>query len=168
MKKIIFISVLLLKSIFIFSQTSDSPNVSMTLRGANAVVFKCSEMPAGEIYRKALEFAITRGGKLVDARPNSSIIFSGYDEKFFSYGIGMLSYASIGYKITLSIKNSRYKFEFSPMPSVDVNHKWFFKNNGELKSKYEKSLKSYNTSINNIAELIYQYIVGKNESKDEF
>jgi len=156
-----------------FSIAQKIPQLELTTNGVEPIVVKVDDMNASKIYKKAKNWVketYKNPDKVLKADiTNKKIIISGYASNAWSYKTFISRNTfDMEYRIEISFKDGRYRFEFIPGQfytgngqKVLYDYESFFKRNGKVKKTYSEAPPTMEETMNDLSQSFFDYVSGK-------
>ena len=179
MKKLIFLTLLLLGTNFIISQ--DIPALKLTIDGAQPVELKIDNLTTNQIYDRSFmwlqETFVNSKDALEENIENEKIKIEGFAKKAWWYkSMGIKNYNHMEYTVQLYFKDNQVKFNYSvgqfymlEGPKTQYDYRMFFKKDGSIRNQYIDAVSSLELTMNTLLFSYYNYITGQSiqvETKD--
>ena len=172
---------LLLIALFfcLLSYSQDIPKLKLTPNGVEPIIVITDSLKATDLYKKALNWVqetYKNPEKVLKAKiENEKIRIDGFAENAWYYKLlGTKNNYNMEYSIEISFKDGKYKFEYligqflvDGGQKVLYDYKYFYKKSGDIKSVYTESVPSIETTMNNLSQSFYNYVIGKTTKKED-
>lgn len=179
MKKLIFLTLLLLGTNFIIAQ--DIPALKLTIDGAQSVELKIDNLTTNQIYDRSLmwlqETFVNSKDVIKENIENEKIKIEGFAKKAWWYkSMGIKNYNHMEYTVQLYFKDKQVKFDYAvgqfyllEGPKTQYDYRMFFKKDGTIRNQYIDAVSSLELTMNTLLVSYYNYITGQSiqvETKD--
>lgn len=178
MKQIFFLLAITLSSSVSISQTL--PQLKLTPQGVEPIIVEVDSLKANEIYKKTLNWVqdtyknpdqVLKGNI-----PNEKIRLSGFaSNAWHMKSLGIRQSFDMEYTVEISFKDGKYKFEYkigqfwvSGGAKALYDYTSFYKKTGEVRGAYSESVPSLESTMNNLSQSFYDYIIGLKNKKNDW
>ena len=177
MKKLIN---LFFATIVTISYSQDIPKVEITSEGISSIVVEIEGKTASELYQKTLNWiqqVYKNPDEVLKANIKDEMVrFDGFDKSVWSAKVmGLKSSYDVAYTIEIDFKDGKYRFKWNTREfwvsesstRAAFTESAFFKKDGSVRNDYVDGKAEYEATINAMNRLLYNYISGKADKKND-